>query len=121
MSETGNSADAALERRQQLTEQIRAFAAAAADKSALYPVKAANAAACGRALAELKPLLPHGEWGVWLKEQCGLTRMTASRYMRLGRSFDASSRLICIRGGYMACGISKPRSGEKPGPYLFPS
>lgn len=120
MSDAGHPSDGDLERRRELTEQVRAFAAAAANRDALYPVRARNAVACGQALVALRPLLPHGQWDKWLTTECRLTRMTASRYMRLSRSFDTTGRLICIRGGYVACGVTKLKPGEKRHAHLFP-
>jgi len=37
----------------------------------------------GRRLKEAKDLLPHGEWGKWLKESFSYSQRTADRLMKL--------------------------------------
>ena len=43
----------------------------------------AHALEAGRLLSEAKALLPHGEWGPWLKRECDIPARTATHYMRL--------------------------------------
>lgn len=43
----------------------------------------------GRRLVEAKEILPHGEWGKWLKEQVSFSQVTASRYMKLFEEFGS--------------------------------
>ena len=37
----------------------------------------------GRRLQEAKSLLPHGEWGSWLKEKVGFSQSSANNYMKI--------------------------------------
>ena len=37
----------------------------------------------GRRLIEAKEMLPHGEWGVWLKEEVDFSQSSANNFMRL--------------------------------------
>ena len=37
----------------------------------------------GRRLVEAKQLVPHGEWGTWLKEKVEFSQSAANRFMRL--------------------------------------
>lgn len=37
----------------------------------------------GRRLIEAKSLLPHGEWGNWLKEKVGFSQSSANNYMKI--------------------------------------
>lgn len=37
----------------------------------------------GRRLIEAKSLLPHGEWGGWLKEKVGFSQSSANNYMKI--------------------------------------
>ena len=46
----------------------------------------AKAIEAGERLAEVKELLPHGDWLPWLRKNCpGITERTAQRYMHLAR------------------------------------
>jgi len=54
----------------------------------------------GRRFAEAKAMIPHGEWGNWLKESTGYSQRTAQNFMRLydaygdeqGSLFGASAK-----------------------------
>jgi len=48
----------------------------------------AHAIQCGEYLAKAKKLVAHGQWGMWVKENCGFTSKTASNYMRLWERQD---------------------------------
>lgn len=41
----------------------------------------------GRRLVEAKEILPHGEWGNWLKEQVGFSQSTANKHMQIFRKY----------------------------------
>lgn len=43
----------------------------------------------GRRLQEAKCLLPHGEWGTWLREQVDFSQRTADNYMRIFEEYGA--------------------------------
>lgn len=40
----------------------------------------------GRRLVEVKAMLPHGQWGTYIKEQVGYSQSTANNLMRILRS-----------------------------------
>jgi hypothetical protein len=42
-----------------------------------------HAIACGRLLMEAKARVPHGHWGPWLREHCGIPERSVQRYMEL--------------------------------------
>lgn len=41
----------------------------------------------GRVYAEAKPLVPHGEWGAWLRENSGVSERTAQQFMQVYSRF----------------------------------
>ena len=43
----------------------------------------------GRRLCEAKEMLPHGEWGSWLKQRAGFSQSTANNMMRLFEEYGA--------------------------------
>ena len=43
----------------------------------------------GRRLVEAKELLPHGEWGPWLKEGVSFSQSSATRYMKLFEEYGS--------------------------------
>ena len=42
---------------------------------------------CGAALIEAKSLCKHGEWGVWLKNNCSVSERTTQIYMKLATEY----------------------------------
>lgn len=44
----------------------------------------------GQNLHEAKALVPHGEWGAYIKDRCGFSQRTADNYMRLATEFGNS-------------------------------
>ena len=46
-------------------------------------ITVAFAVEIGRRLTEAKSLLPHGEWGDWLREQVDFSQRTANNFMRV--------------------------------------
>jgi hypothetical protein len=98
-----------VDRRQQLTEEIRNHACAARTEL-LHPARVKNAIACGKVLSELRELLGHGEWTAWVEKQCGLNRMTANRYIRLASRTDKLVWHMSIREAYIAAGVITPKA-----------
>lgn len=49
----------------------------------------------GRRLCEAKELLPHGEWGNWLKERVNFSQSTANNWMRLFREYGSQQVVVC--------------------------
>lgn len=43
----------------------------------------------GRRLCEAKAMIPHGEWGNWLREKAGFSQSTANNMMRLFEEYGA--------------------------------
>jgi hypothetical protein len=96
------------ERRQLLTDEIRKHAAGARSKG-LRRIKVGHAVECGHALSQLKQELRHGDWDRWVEEQCGLSRGTANRYMRLASRADRLTPYMSIRAAYIAAGVINAR------------
>ena len=47
-----------------------------------------NSIEIGRRLTEAKLLIPHGQWGVWLKENVDYSKTTANNLMNILMSMD---------------------------------
>ena len=60
-----------------ITSEIKELCDAAGKTMLLY------AAEIGRRLVEAKEILPHGEWGRWLSEECGFSQRTANKQKEL--------------------------------------
>lgn len=43
----------------------------------------------GRRLVEAKSMLPHGQWGTWLRDEVGFSQSTAQNYMRIFEEYSA--------------------------------
>lgn len=43
----------------------------------------------GRRLVEAKSMLPHGQWGTWLREEVGYSQSTAQNYMKIFEEYSA--------------------------------
>ena len=43
----------------------------------------------GRRLCEAKSMLPHGQWGNWLREEVGFSQSTAQNYMKIFEEYSA--------------------------------
>lgn len=109
------------QRCQALTDTIRKHAAGARSEGR-HPVRVGNAVECGKALTELKALLRHGDWDRWVQEQCGLSRSTANRYMRLADRADRLTPYMTIRAAYLAAGViksSRPQAETRGDPPRF--
>jgi myosin heavy subunit len=48
----------------------------------------------GRRLYEAKEMLPHGEWGPWLKEEVSFSQSTANNFMRIFDEYGAAQITI---------------------------
>lgn len=48
----------------------------------------------GRRLVEVKAMLPHGQWGVYIKEQVGYSQSTANNLMRIFEEYGAAQQSI---------------------------
>jgi hypothetical protein len=94
--------------RQQLLREIKKRAKAARAEK-LYGVRLENAMACGRALCQLREVLGHGSWGSFVEDRCGMSRMTANRYMRLASRTKKLDPNMSIREAYIAAGVITPR------------
>lgn len=43
----------------------------------------------GRRLCEAKSMLPHGQWGQWLRDEVGFSQSTAQNYMKIFEEYSA--------------------------------
>ena len=48
----------------------------------------------GRRLEEAKAMLPHGEWGAWLKKELDYSQSTAQNFMRVFREYGDSQQSL---------------------------
>ncbi len=48
----------------------------------------------GRRLEEAKAMLPHGEWGAWLKKELDFSQSTAQNFMRVFREYGDSQQSL---------------------------
>jgi len=68
-------------------EIVRTVDVIAAEINALTATMLSNVIEIGRRMVEAKDLLPHGQFGPWLKENTGYSQSTASNYMRLFKEY----------------------------------
>lgn len=47
----------------------------------------------GRVLTEAKPLVPHGEWDAWIRENADMSRRSAEQYMQAYAKFGADPQI----------------------------
>ena len=67
-----------------ITSEIKELCSAAGKTMLLY------AAEIGRRLVEAKEMLPHGEWGRWLSEECGFSQRTANKHMQIFKAYGSA-------------------------------
>lgn len=67
-----------------ITSEIKELCSAAGKTMLLY------AAEIGRRLVEAKEVLPHGEWGRWLSEECGFSQRTANKHMQIFKAYGSA-------------------------------
>lgn len=67
-----------------ITSEIKELCSAAGKTMLLY------AAEIGRRLVEAKEILPHGEWGRWLSEECGFSQRTANKHMQIFKAYGSA-------------------------------
>ena len=67
-----------------ITSEIKELCSAAGKTMLLY------AAEIGRRLVEAKAILPHGEWGRWLSEECGFSQRTANKHMQIFKAYGSA-------------------------------
>lgn len=48
----------------------------------------------GRRLVEVKAMLPHGQWGTYIKEQVGYSQSTANNLMRIFEEYGTAQQSI---------------------------
>lgn len=48
----------------------------------------------GRVLTDAKPLVPHGEWAGWVKQNAKMSLRTAQQYMQAYAEFGLNSRIV---------------------------
>lgn len=67
-----------------ITSEIRDICRQAQSMALMYAVE------IGRRLAEAKEILPHGEWGKWLKEEVKFSERSARNFMKLFTEYGSS-------------------------------
>ena len=71
-----------------ITQEIQELCRQAKTMLLMYAVE------IGRRLVEAKEVLPHGEWGRWIKENTEFSQSTANNYMKLFDEYGASQMTI---------------------------
>ena len=66
-----------------VTTEIRTLMRQAQQMALVYAIE------IGRRLTEAKSLLPHGEWGRWLKEEVDFSQSSANNFMRIFDEYGA--------------------------------
>lgn len=90
------------------------FKGGKAKSEAIEAVK--DAIICGEKLAEVRDMLPHGQWEKWLKVNCRkITTQTARNWIRLSQKQNVLDLDKCagLRQAYIECGIL-PKDDPKP-------
>ncbi len=70
----------------------------------------------GKELIECKKVIPHGEWGNWLKENFGMTHRTADRFMKVADRFSnwtTSSNIDKLTNSQMLELLALPEGDEE--------
>ena len=62
---------------------------------------AQNIIEVGKRLNQAKELVPHGEWGKWLESNFKLSKMSASRFMRVADRFGKSNDVVTFQASQM--------------------
>lgn len=83
MNELANTTPSALTVLDGLAAQARVFTQNAA----------MNLLQLGRVLTEAKPLVPHGEWGKWVRENALTSERTAQNYMQAYAQFGTDTKI----------------------------
>lgn len=61
-------------------------------------IAAVNIVRMGQLLIEAKAMLPHGQWGSWLKEKVEFSERSAQNFMRVAREYAANPQLVADLG-----------------------
>ncbi len=59
---------------------------------------AENIILMGQKFIEAKKLVPHGEWGNWLKERIDFSQRTANQFMRIAKEFGSNPEVLTNLG-----------------------
>ena len=78
----------------QTTEVVRTVDVIAAEINALTATMLTNVIEIGRRMVEAKELLPHGQFGPWLKANTPYSTSTASNYMRLFEAYGSQQKSL---------------------------
>ena len=76
----------------------------------------------GEQLLEAKKIAGHGKWCLWIKDNCGISQDTVTRYMQLAEANANNPELLKhvtgLKEAYIACGIitPKPKASRTPSP-----
>ena len=75
-------------------QQTRSLEVIGAEIRALTSSMLGNIIEIGRRMVEAKELLPHGEFGPWIKENTGYSHSTANNFMRLFEEYGARQQSL---------------------------
>ena len=78
----------------QTTEVVRTVDVIAAEINALTATMLTNVIEIGRRMVEAKEMLPHGQFGPWLKANIPYSTSTASNYMRLFEAYGSQQKSL---------------------------
>ena len=78
----------------QTTEVVRTVDVIAAEINALTATMLTNVIEIGRRMVEAKEMLPHGQFGPWLKANTPYSNSTANNYMRLFEAYGSQQKSL---------------------------
>lgn len=80
----------------------------------LHRQTTSNILEIGRRLLAVKPLLGHGNFGTWVRTECGFTERTASRYMDVARKLDGKSDTLSDLTITVVPALTAPEKSREP-------
>jgi DNA-directed RNA polymerase beta subunit len=81
---------------QEISKQVRSIEQLEIEIKAQSQYMTASIIIIGQALNEAKELLPHGEWGAWLRDKVQFSQSTANNFMRVAREIPAHSFMTAL-------------------------
>ena len=74
-------------------EELSLLGGLALQAKTLAQSAAMNMLQLGRVLCEAKPLVPHGEWDAWIRDNAYMKRRTAETYMQAYKTFGLNAKI----------------------------
>jgi len=78
----------------------------------LHRQTTSNIVEIGRRLNAVKALLGHGDFGPWIRAECGFSERTATRYMNAAKAFDNKSDIVSEISISVVHVLSSPKTTE---------